>query len=229
MTTIQLKRGTESNRGGVTPASGEPLVTTDTHELFIGDGSTPGGLPVGTVKTVGASNVGDLVIFKDTTGKLVEALAKADLLNGYATISSVTSAIATVKDEIVKGKVAEATKADNSDALGTRTADEYLTVDVITQSYQEDGAYKVTSAAGVKALSDATDTALSSIRQDVSDNAQLVKALSDATDTALSSIRQDVSDNAQLVKAVKANLPSKISSGTAAPSGGTSGDLYVQF
>ncbi len=41
--TIQLKRGLESNRSGVTPALGEPIYTTDERKLYIGDGVTAGG------------------------------------------------------------------------------------------------------------------------------------------------------------------------------------------
>ena len=43
---LQLKRGPESTRTNQTPAEGEIIVTTDGHKLFIGDGSTAGGIPV---------------------------------------------------------------------------------------------------------------------------------------------------------------------------------------
>ena len=42
--TIQLKRGVESNRSGVTPVIGELIYTTDEIKMFIGDGSTAGGI-----------------------------------------------------------------------------------------------------------------------------------------------------------------------------------------
>ena len=50
---IQIRRGVESQRALVTPDAGEPLFTTDTKELFIGDGATPGGLFVGGGTAVG--------------------------------------------------------------------------------------------------------------------------------------------------------------------------------
>ncbi len=50
---IQIRRGVEAQRALVTPDAGEPLFTTDTKELFIGDGATPGGLFVGAVTAVG--------------------------------------------------------------------------------------------------------------------------------------------------------------------------------
>jgi hypothetical protein len=50
---IQIRRGVEAQRALVTPDAGEPLFTTDTRQLFIGDGATPGGLFVGGVTAVG--------------------------------------------------------------------------------------------------------------------------------------------------------------------------------
>ena len=41
---LQLRRGTDSNRLSITPVVGEPIFTTDTKKLFIGDGSTAGGI-----------------------------------------------------------------------------------------------------------------------------------------------------------------------------------------
>jgi Major tropism determinant N-terminal domain len=44
---IQFRRGVEAQRALVTPDLGEPLFTTDTKQLFIGDGATVGGVAVG--------------------------------------------------------------------------------------------------------------------------------------------------------------------------------------
>jgi hypothetical protein len=73
MATIKFKRGLESARSGVTPAAGEPLWTTDDKKLYIGDGSTAGGIPVGgggvstgsTAPSSTPSQVGELYV--DTT------------------------------------------------------------------------------------------------------------------------------------------------------------------
>jgi len=40
MKILKLKRGTEANRGGYTPADGEIISTTDQQKLYIGDGVT---------------------------------------------------------------------------------------------------------------------------------------------------------------------------------------------
>ncbi len=44
--TILIKRGLEANRTGITPATGELIWTTDNHDLWMGDGSTAGGIKV---------------------------------------------------------------------------------------------------------------------------------------------------------------------------------------
>ena len=44
---LQFRRGTNADRTSITPAQGEPLYTTDTKALYIGDGSTAGGVAVG--------------------------------------------------------------------------------------------------------------------------------------------------------------------------------------
>jgi len=43
---LQIKRGLETNRSTQTPAAGELILTTDEHKLYVGDGSTVGGIPV---------------------------------------------------------------------------------------------------------------------------------------------------------------------------------------
>lgn len=59
---LQIRRGTDSQRTGITPTAGEPVFTTDTKKLYIGDGSTAGGNLVGgnsftTIAVAGQSNV----------------------------------------------------------------------------------------------------------------------------------------------------------------------------
>jgi hypothetical protein len=43
---IQIRRGLESQRSSVTPDVGEPIFTTDAHQMYVGDGATAGGLAV---------------------------------------------------------------------------------------------------------------------------------------------------------------------------------------
>ena len=49
---LQIRRGTDAQRQGLTgasaPKAGELIFTTDTKKLFVGDGSTAGGIQVDT-------------------------------------------------------------------------------------------------------------------------------------------------------------------------------------
>lgn len=59
MGTLRLKRGTKTalqTNPGYTPAEGELVYTTDSKEVFVGDGSTTGGIPV----SVSTQNLEDL-------------------------------------------------------------------------------------------------------------------------------------------------------------------------
>ena len=50
---IQIRRGVEAQRASITPDTGELLFTTDNKQIFIGDGTTAGGLLVGGGTLVG--------------------------------------------------------------------------------------------------------------------------------------------------------------------------------
>ena len=43
---LQFRRGLDSDRGTITPTMGEPIFTTDTKQLYVGDGTTAGGIDV---------------------------------------------------------------------------------------------------------------------------------------------------------------------------------------
>lgn len=70
---LQVKRCLSSNRTDYTPASGELLFETDTDTIYVGDGSTAGGILVTTSNTgetntasnIGTSGVG---VYKQKTG-----------------------------------------------------------------------------------------------------------------------------------------------------------------
>jgi hypothetical protein len=44
---LRLRRGTSSDRTTITPVQGEPIYTTDTKKLYVGDGTTAGGTEIG--------------------------------------------------------------------------------------------------------------------------------------------------------------------------------------
>ena len=45
---LQIRRGTDAERTGITPLAGELIFTTDTKKLYVGDGTTVGGNQVDT-------------------------------------------------------------------------------------------------------------------------------------------------------------------------------------
>jgi hypothetical protein len=57
---LQIRRGIEDSRTGVIPSAGELVATTDTVELFLGDGVESGGYFVGPV--TGINQLGDVDI-----------------------------------------------------------------------------------------------------------------------------------------------------------------------
>jgi hypothetical protein len=104
--TIQLKRGQEATRTTITPLEGELLLTMDTHKLYAGDGSTPGGFDLfgnitgnfGTAATYDAgNNPGQLPII-GADGKLstfiIPALAYTEtyVVNSEAEMLNLTAA-----------------------------------------------------------------------------------------------------------------------------------------
>ena len=60
---LQIRRGSDVDRQGITPKAGEPIFTTDTKRLYIGDGSTVGGIIVDT-------NTGLVEVADDATPQL---------------------------------------------------------------------------------------------------------------------------------------------------------------
>lgn len=70
---LRLRRGTDSTRTSITPVQGEPIYTTDTKKMYIGDGTTAGGVEIGGTTV---SNSGDnRVITSDgtSTGLVAES------------------------------------------------------------------------------------------------------------------------------------------------------------
>lgn len=240
---IQVKRGEEPKRSAITPKMGEPVFTTDEKELYIGDGTTRGGIPIGTIKPSGSIVADALALFKDTTGKVLYAVTKSDFLQGYATekfvTDHVTSSVPTI--EVDKSKVAA--KADDSDLLKGRS--DYLTPDAITTSYQEDSSSKVVAASGVKALWTALKSLIDNLTLNKVDKASIVSSLT-STDAAKvlsaaagKALNDEISVNATNIqtalsasssnKSHLSRLPPRLTSGTGNPVGGSNGDVYLQY
>jgi len=77
--TFRLKRGLESNRSSQTPAEGELIYTTDEKKVYIGDGSTSGGIPI--TAEGGVQIISGTVDFTSGTAQVIGDLpANADVI-----------------------------------------------------------------------------------------------------------------------------------------------------
>lgn len=70
---LRIRRGLSSDRTSITPEQGEFLYTTDTYQVYIGDGVTAGGRPLYTLTSLGAIGLTDLsasspLSYNNTTG-----------------------------------------------------------------------------------------------------------------------------------------------------------------
>lgn len=112
---LQLKRTTASNRTQYTPKDGEPVYEKDTSTLYMGDGKTPGGNPLGFTAE-GVVSKDNLAVFADASGSKLKALTKASLLSGYATQTWVTQQLNAIKTKF-QSKVLSGT-SNPSPSLG---------------------------------------------------------------------------------------------------------------
>ena len=70
---IQFRRGTTAQRTAVTLDSGEPGWDTDTNRLYVGDGTTPGGVNLAAVSSVNGAS-GTVVLDDGDVKSVVTAL-----------------------------------------------------------------------------------------------------------------------------------------------------------
>lgn len=92
---FQIKRCTSSTRTSYTPAESELLHETDTDTIYIGDGSTAGGIlpsssasgEINTASNIGTSGVG---VFKQKTGSNLE-LKKIDSVSNKLSVTDNTA------------------------------------------------------------------------------------------------------------------------------------------
>ena len=102
--TILLKRGLNADRGNITPQVGEPIYTTDTKKIFIGDGATAGGLALSYIdaELKGAANgVAEL----DANGKIPSAQLPALAVTDVFTAASEQDQLNLAAQEIGRAHV----------------------------------------------------------------------------------------------------------------------------
>lgn len=88
---LKLRRGTDSGRTAITPAEGEPIYTTDTKKLYIGDGTTAGGVAVDTAVTDG--DKGDITVSGGGTVWTIDAgaVVEADIATNAVTTNKIAN------------------------------------------------------------------------------------------------------------------------------------------
>jgi|688.fasta_scaffold110699_5 hypothetical protein len=126
---LQFRRGTDAQRSAVTPAAGEPLWITDTSKLYIGDGTSTGGIEVSGGGSGGAPTNASYLVLGTHTGLSSERVlvigtglastdagAGGDLTIALATHTHAASNITSGTLALARGGLA----ADISTTGGTR-------------------------------------------------------------------------------------------------------------
>ncbi len=69
---LKLRQGLSSDRLSITPASGELIYTTDTKEIYVGDGTTAGGNSISGAIPVNLNSLNDVVITSASSGQVLK-------------------------------------------------------------------------------------------------------------------------------------------------------------
>lgn len=96
---LQIRRGTNAQRTGITPVVGELLYTTDTKRLFVGDGVTAGGNAVVAQTDIVNDTTPQLGGDLDVNGRIITTTANSDIVlepngTGEVLLNSVRTFIA---------------------------------------------------------------------------------------------------------------------------------------
>ena len=81
---LQLRRGTEAERVQITPLEGEPIYTTDSKKLYIGDGSTAGGNEIVSGEKAPQQNPPGMVRMVSVMSASAAQLYRVTTTTGYA-------------------------------------------------------------------------------------------------------------------------------------------------
>jgi hypothetical protein len=116
--TIKLKRGLESNRSSTTPSEAELIYTTDEKKVYVGDGSTAGGIPV-----TGEGNVQIVKGTVDLTSGTAQAIGT---LPANADVIRTTMDVTTASDATTTAIVGDTTNGTSSYMAATDNDPEVL-------------------------------------------------------------------------------------------------------
>lgn len=128
---LQFRRGTDSDRLTITPVVGEPVFTTDTKKIFVGDGTTVGGIEVTGTDSAAVTGLIDSAyiqarqadIFRDSAfitniidSAYVQAL-QVDLQRDSAFINNLINEADTHDSAAVQGQITSTVNATYINAL----------------------------------------------------------------------------------------------------------------
>ena len=128
---LQFRRGTDSDRLTITPVVGEPVFTTDTKKIFVGDGATVGGIEVTGTDSAAVTGLIDSAyiqarqadIFRDSAfitnivdSAYVQAL-QVDLQRDSAFINNLINEADTHDSAAVQGQITSTVNATYINAL----------------------------------------------------------------------------------------------------------------
>lgn len=238
MTTITLRRGQESNRSTITPVAGEPLVSLDDQALYIGDGETAGGFPIGTVKTSGVAQSGYVAIFNDDTGRVLRAIDINSFLGDYAKKTTVDTKFTTIDSQITNiqattaqataevGTLSESLNEVSGDLSVTNSNVSNLTQQVTTVTQQANDNQSAiqgvsTVANGAQSTANNNTTSLISL----TDRVETLES-SGLDEQVLVELRNDIDANTTAI----ANKPDvRIGQGQPSDATGRDGDFFIEI
>ena len=124
---LQVRRGTNAERLGITPAEGELIFTTDTKQLYVGDGTTAGGITsiAGTIDSLLADTTPQLGGTLDLNNHDITGTGNINITGTIQASGNINLGDGVGSDVINIGGVMSGDLVPNADAthdLGSTTA-----------------------------------------------------------------------------------------------------------
>ena len=116
---LRLRRGTDSTRTSITPVQGEPIYTTDTKKLYIGDGITAGGVAIGETAATASYVLNAVSASYSTTASYATTALTASYALSYSGTSGTSGANGTSGTSGTSGTAGSSGTSGTSGANGT--------------------------------------------------------------------------------------------------------------